>query len=83
MHMIVILIIYICINLQIILFTCNFTILLNVVLHIKFYTTEQMLAHVFGIEGWKSRRSLLTEGNTVGVLVSGDSGTDHTLGYTE
>ena len=28
-------------------------------------------------------RSLLTEGNTAGVLVSGDSGTDRTLGYTE
>ena len=42
-----------------------------------------MLAHVFGVDGWKPRRSLLTEGNTVGVLVSGDSGTDPTLGYTE
>ena len=28
-------------------------------------------------------RSLLTEGNTAGVLVSDDSGTGHTLSYTE
>ena len=42
-----------------------------------------MLALVFGGDRWKSRLSLLTEGNTVGVLVSGDSGTDHTLGYNE
>ena len=42
-----------------------------------------MLAHVFGVDRWKPRLSLLTEGNTVGVLVSDDSSTDRTLGYTE
>ena len=42
-----------------------------------------MLAHVFGSDRWKPRCSLLTEGNTVGVLISGDSGTAPTLGYTE
>ena len=55
----------------------------HVVLLIKSDTTKQMFAHVFSIEGYNLRCSLLTEGNTVGVLVSGDSGTDHTLGYTE
>ena len=42
-----------------------------------------MLALVFGGDRWKPRRSLLTEGNTVGVLVLGDSFTDRTLGYNE
>ena len=42
-----------------------------------------MLANMYGIDGWKPRCSLLTQGNTAGVLVSGDSGTDRTLGYTE
>ena len=42
-----------------------------------------MLAHMFGGDRWKPRCSLLTEGNTIGVLISGDSGTAPTLGYTE
>ena len=42
-----------------------------------------MLAHVFGGDRWESRRSLLTKGNTVGVLISGDSGIAPTPGYSE
>ena len=36
--------------------------------------------HVYMGNRWCS---LLTEGKTAGVLVSDDSGTEHTLGYTE
>ena len=32
---------------------------------------------------WITAGALLTENNTAGVLVSDDSNTEHTLGYTE
>ena len=56
-----------------------------------------MLAHVFGGDRWKpkvpqegntvgdliTRVTCVTDCNKVGVLISGDSGTAPTLGYTE
>ena len=38
--------------------TCNFTILFHVVLHIQSEKTEQMLAHVFSVEGHETRGNL-------------------------